>query len=106
MQDTISRELLMGSASSVPSEMLAPQALVVSTDSLIDSTLDEAMKRYGFDNAQTLDKAEKLKIISYLCDHNTFVLKGSVSTVAKKLGISEPTTYRYLQQLRADKAEA
>lgn len=106
MQDTISRELLMGGASSVPSEMLAPQALVVSTDSLIDSTLDEAMKRYGFDDAQALDKAEKLKVISYLCDHNTFVLKGSVSTVAKKLGISEPTTYRYLQQLRADKAEA
>ena len=26
--------------------------------------------------------------------------------IAKKLGISEPTTYRYLQQLRADKAEA
>lgn len=105
MQDIISKELLMGSASSLPSETLAPQALVISTDSLIDSTLEKAMKRYGYTDVQTLEKADKLKIISYLREHNTFVLKGAVSIVAKKLGISEPTVYRYLQQLRTSAAE-
>lgn len=105
MQKILSRELLMGETSSLPSEMLTPQALVVSTDSLLDSTLEGAMKRYGFTDVQTLEKADKLKIISYLCEHNTFVLKGAVSIVAKKFGISEPTVYRYLQQLRAGAAE-
>lgn len=105
MQKILSKELLMGETSSLPSEMLTPQALVVSTDSLLDSTLEGAMKRYGFTDVQTLEKADKLKIISYLCEHNTFVLKGAVSIVAKKLGISEPTVYRYLQQLRAGAAE-
>lgn len=105
MQKILSKELLMGETSSLPSEMLTPQALVVSTDSLLDSTLEGAMKRYGFTDVQTLEKADKLKIISYLCEHNTFVLKGAVSIVAKKFGISEPTVYRYLQQLRAGAAE-
>lgn len=105
MQKILSKELLMGETSSLPSEMLTPQALVVSTDSLLDSTLEGAMKRYGFTDVQTLEKADKLKIISYLCEHNTFVLKGAVSIVAKKLGTSEPTVYRYLQQLRAGAAE-
>ena len=105
MQKILSKELLMGETSSLPSEMLTPQALVVSTDSLLDSTLEGAMKRYGFTDVQTLEKADKLKIVSYLCEHNTFVLKGAVSIVAKKLGISEPTVYRYLQQLRAGAAE-
>lgn len=105
VRDTISRQLLMDGVSSLPNETPAPQALVVSTDSLIDSTFEEAMKRYGYTDVQLLEKTDKLKIVSYLREHNTFVLKGAVSIVAKKLGISEPTTYRYLQHLRAGKAE-
>lgn len=104
MQEILSKELLLGDAAPAPGETMAPQALLVSADSMIDSTLEEAMTHYGLSDLRALNKAEKEQVISYLCEHNTFVLKGAVSLVAKRLGISEPTTYRYLQHLRATAA--
>lgn len=105
MQNIVAKELFVNKNAELPDGMLQPQALVVSTHSMIESTLTEAMNRYGFTDASTLEREDKLQIISYLCDHNTFVLKGAVGIVAKKLGISEPTTYRYLQKLKAEKAK-
>ncbi len=106
MQSTISKELFVNENAKLPDGMLQPQALVVSTKSMIESTLAEAMSRYGFPDAAALEREDKLRLISYLCDHNIFVLKGAVGIVADKLGISEPTTYRYLQKLKAERAKS
>lgn len=106
MQSIVSKELFVNQNAELPDGVLQPQALMVSTNSMIESTLAEAMSRYGYTDAEMLDREEKVHIIEYLCEHNTFVLKGAVGIVSRKLGISEPTTYRYLQKIRAERAEA
>ncbi|EKA1241440.1 helix-turn-helix domain-containing protein, partial [Salmonella enterica] len=48
----------------------------------------------------SLNAENKSHIISLLNDEGVFLLKGAVTKVAKKLNISEPTVYKYIQKLK------
>ena len=50
-----------------------------------------------------LAQSEKIRIVELLNRRGIFLLKGAVSQVAKRLGCSEPTIYRYLSTLNSDK---
>ncbi|GGH12639.1 helix-turn-helix transcriptional regulator [Paenibacillus segetis] len=47
-----------------------------------------------------LTSHEKQELVKALNNQGVFLLKGGVSEVARSLGISEPTVYRYLQKLK------
>jgi len=49
--------------------------------------------------AERMTIEEKIKIINDLDSEGIFLLKGSVSQVAKELNISESTVYRYLNKI-------
>ncbi|AAV79253.1 PAS domain-containing protein [Salmonella enterica] len=51
-------------------------------------------------NPESLNAENKSHIISLLNDEGVFLLKGAVTKVAKKLNISEPTVYKYIQKLK------
>ena len=65
----------------------------------------EAAYRYaaneaGMPSNSQMSKADKMKIISILMEQHLFEVKGTVSFIAKKLMLSEPSIYRYLRELR------
>lgn len=50
--------------------------------------------------ASELSPKEKLEIVERLSDMGTFLMKGAVGSIAEKLGVSIPTLYRYLNQIK------
>ncbi len=76
------------------------EAISMSVMEMASSSIDKSIARYGVP-ADRLTADEKLEIIRELDKIGTFLLKGSVAEVAKRLCSSEATIYRYLQQINA-----
>ncbi|CCQ96667.1 conserved hypothetical protein [[Clostridium] ultunense Esp] len=51
--------------------------------------------------AERMTIEEKIRIVNELDSEGVFLLKGSISQVAKELNISESTVYRYLNKLHS-----
>ncbi|MDR3259825.1 MAG: PAS domain-containing protein [Fusobacteriaceae bacterium] len=69
---------------------------------MINSALSEHMSNAGYD-ASRLNKDEKKNIIKELDEKGIFSLKGGLAQVALTLNISEPTIYRYLNEIKKEK---
>jgi len=67
-------------------------------DHLIQSTIKETGKL-----VEQMSKEDKAQVIKYLDEKGTFLVRGSVNWVAKKLGMSRNTVYSYLEQYRLPK---
>lgn len=67
-------------------------------DHLIQSTIKETGKL-----VEQMSKDDKAQVIKYLDEKGTFLVRGSVNWVAKKLGMSRNTVYSYLEQYRLSK---
>lgn len=100
VQKLVAEELSVDGGSSLSASAPAPQAMYISTNSMIDHNFAEAMEKYGYTDPEAMNKEDKLRIITYLFERNIFALKGAVGIVARKLCVSEPTAYRYLRSLR------
>ena len=74
------------------------EKLTISVDEIVSTTIQEHLNRYGIP-AERLSPEEKISIVRDLDSRGTFLVKGSVSDVAKKLSTSEASIYRYLQQI-------
>jgi len=59
-----------------------------------------AMQESGCSDVDRMDKDDKMRVISILKENNLFEIKGTVSFIAKKLKISEPSVYRYVKEVR------
>lgn len=101
-QKILNEELFMNENYTLQDNKQKAQATAISAHSMIDTYFDEAMEKYNFTDVHSLTKNEKLQIIAYLNEHNTFVIKGAIGIVAQKLSISEPTAYRYVRSLKID----
>ncbi len=77
------------------------ERLVPSVQSLPDNVVDEVISQ-NFSSVKHLTKDDRLKIVKELDRKGVFLLKGSISEVAKTLKISDATMYRYLQLARSD----
>lgn len=77
---------------------------------ILSSPLDEMIDRYikeclvnmkipEYFLVERLKVDEKIEVVKYLQEKGTFNVKGSIVLVASKLGVSEPTIYRYLKKL-------
>lgn len=49
---------------------------------------------------QRMSQDEKIMIVRRLNEGGVFLLKGAISRVAARLGVSEPTVYRYLNTIK------
>lgn len=67
-------------------------------ESLADRMIEEALERFPVPVSRMTSK-EKHAVIQGLCEQSAFRIKGSVSKVAQRLGLSEPTVYRYLKEI-------
>ena len=62
---------------------------------LIDKALEGSTKA-----PSKLSLQEKMSVIEELNENGLFLLKGSIPAIAMKLGVSEPTIYRYLSKVK------
>ena len=71
-------------------------------DEMIDMYIKECLEKMGFPSyflAERLNVDEKIKVVKYLQEKGTFIVKGAIVLVAEKLAVSEPTVYRYLKKM-------
>jgi len=71
---------------------------------ILQDMIDSIIKEKGV-SADLLTKEERLEIIKKLNEKGIFFFKGAIHFVARALGISSPTIYRYLEELRLWKPE-
>ena len=77
------------------------EILSYSLDETVDRYIKEALEEMGFPSyflPERLKVDEKIKVVKYLQEKGTFKIKGALVFVASKLGVSEPTIYRYLKK--------
>lgn len=70
-------------------------------DEMIDIYIKECLELMGFPSyflVERLNVEEKINVVKYLQGKGTFNIKGAIGLVAEKLGVSDPTIYRYLKK--------
>lgn len=72
------------------------EGVTVMVEDIIQAVTDEYLASFGVP-AERLTSAERQKIVQELDRRGVFLVKGSIAEVAKRLGCSEVTIYRYLQ---------
>lgn len=72
------------------------EGVTVMVEDIIHAVTDEYLARFGVP-AERLTSAERQKIVQELDQRGVFLVKGSIAEVARRLGCSEVTIYRYLQ---------
>jgi predicted transcriptional regulator YheO len=100
---TISKEMDLLSFYGVEQDVFEEKNIVAdfpkSIKEMMDSSLSGYLSDIGYDAAR-LTKEEKKNIIKECEKNGLFSLKGSISQVAETLKISEPTVYRYLNEIK------
>lgn len=70
------------------------------TGGLLSPLVDNVVQGFGVSGAR-LTREERLEVVGFLYGKGAFRIKGAVPLVARRLGVSEPTVYRYINQTRA-----
>ncbi|MGL4820870.1 MAG: helix-turn-helix transcriptional regulator [Bacilli bacterium] len=87
--------------SNAKQEAVVQEYLHASPEDVLTSTIEQALSSYNV-SPERMSPCEKQDIIRTLHDQGVFLLKGGVSAVAKRLKMSEPTVYRYLQKVKEE----
>lgn len=66
---------------------------------ILETLVENVIREFDVDPAR-LTKDERLQIVEFLEAKGAFRLKGAVALVAGRLGVSEPTVYRYINQVQ------
>ena len=75
------------------------EVLSVNTDEVVTHNIAEFAADLGIPPVR-MNRQERLQLIMRLNGSGVFLVKGSVDTVARALGISAPSVYRYLHTIR------
>ena len=86
-------------AAETESEQSTREVLSVNTDEVVTHNIAEFAAELGIPPAR-MNRQERLRLITRLDGSGVFLVKGSVDTVARALGISSPSVYRYLHTIR------
>ena len=89
---------------SFPEVQTAQETFSASVEDTISTAIERIMKNYNIP-PQRLTINEKKEIVDHLYARGIFALKGSVSTVAKRLDVSDQTVYRYLREVQSNRKE-
>ncbi|MDY3974229.1 transcriptional regulator [uncultured Veillonella sp.] len=72
-------------------------------DDLIENIIEKQLLPYNVE-ANRLSQVERMEVVTQLYDNGLFLLKGGISATASKLGVSEPTIYRYINNIKKMRA--
>ncbi len=72
------------------------EGVTIVVSDIIHTVVEEFLGDFGV-SADRLTAAERQQIVHELDNRGVFLVKGAISEVAKQLGCSEATIYRYLQ---------
>lgn len=75
------------------------ESLRSNVQNLLGSMLDNALAKQDHDTDH-MNRTERVEVVRSLEDAGFFLLKGGINAAAERLGVSEPTIYRYLVQVR------
>ncbi|MSD90398.1 hypothetical protein GKC41_01750 [Bifidobacterium asteroides] len=75
------------------------EVLSVNADEVVTHNIAKFATELGISPAR-MNRQERMQLISRLDGSGVFLVKGSVDTVARALGISSPSVYRYLHTIR------
>ena len=75
------------------------EILSVNTDEVVTHNIAKFAAELGIPPAR-MNRQERMQLITRLDGSGVFLVKGSVDTVARALGISSPSVYRYLHTIR------
>ncbi len=78
---------------------LANENFSHSVGDLVAATIEQTRAETGMVDPARMHVDEKKEFVLRLYEKNLFMIKGAVGEVAKRLGISEPTVYRYLREI-------
>ena len=70
-----------------------------SLDDALSAIIDNVLSRYEAEPTR-LSLDERIDAVRKLNENGLFLLKGGLSELAKRLEISEPTIYRYLNKVK------
>ncbi len=76
----------------------SPEKFVSDVDSLMEQLIEKAMKRINKPTV-SMSKVDKLQVMRDLKKEGFFLIKGSVKKLSGELGVSVPTTYKYLEEI-------
>lgn len=76
----------------------ASEFLHTSVEEIIYSVIDPALLQPGV----TLTQEKKVALCAQLDERGVFQIKGAIPKVAKVLGVSEPSVYRYLKMINQE----
>ncbi|HOG17928.1 MAG: YheO-like PAS domain protein [Syntrophaceae bacterium PtaU1.Bin231] len=76
----------------------SPEKFLSDVDSLMEQLIEKAVKKVN-KPIVSLSKADKLQMMRDLKKEGFFLIKGSVKKLSGELGISVPTTYKYLEEI-------
>ncbi len=62
---------------------------------VLETLVGNVVGEFGVSGTR-LSRAERLQVVEFLEAKGAFRIKGSVALVARRLGVSEPTVYRYI----------
>lgn len=82
-----------------PADADAVEVLGSSVNELLDNMLDSALSTRDIPTDR-MRSNERIEVVADLEANGFFLLKGGISAAAHRLGVSEPTIYRYLAQVR------
>ncbi|MDO4680069.1 MAG: PAS domain-containing protein [Aerococcus sp.] len=72
---------------------------------VISDSVSEVMDPSQLEAGHTMSKAEKINVTRKLKARGIFNMKGAIPKVAEFLGVSEPTVYRYLNEISQEVVE-
>lgn len=82
-----------------------PEKMSFSIDNTVDSLFEQAVAEIGKRPA-SMSTDEKIRLVKLLETNGAFQIRGVVSQVALRLGVSNFTIYNYLKKIRAAKGTA
>ncbi len=98
---------ILGIKDETPAEFSIDNPIEILSNSLedtVDRYIKEALEEIGFPSyylPERLKADEKTKVVKHLQEKGTFKVKGALACVANRLGVSEPTIYRYLKKTKS-----
>lgn len=92
---------IFGQASNSNTNTTESEKLVNSPSNLVSARIRELTGNKGY-SVNNLTQLDRINIIRTLHNEGLFLLKGAVSNTAITMGVSEPTVYRYLQQVKKE----
>jgi predicted transcriptional regulator YheO len=79
----------------------ADEHFTTSVEDLTESTINQVVRDTGI-HPKRMSQDERIEIVKALYKKGVFILKGAVSTAAKRLQVSEATVYRYLSKVKGE----